>query len=117
MFTRRGVHKSFGNVIVHGFFQVGSLESGCDPQAVVELPTGKIELVNVDNIIFEVCAPPEAVVPQNKICRITRDTGTWILEVDNRRIRFKNETGEASEYFAQHYQKLGYRVEMHTLLT
>ena len=50
-FPRVGSHKIYGDVIVHGFFQVGSLEEGCDPQAVVEIiETGKIEVVNCDNL-------------------------------------------------------------------
>lgn len=54
-FPRKAVHKLFGSVVVHGFFQVGNLEGGCDPQAVVEIiETGKIEVVNPDNLRMEV---------------------------------------------------------------
>lgn len=78
------------------------------------------DAIEVYNVFYrQACALPEAVVPQNKkepICSIAREGGTWILEVDNHRIKFKNEIGEAAEYFKQHYQKLGYRIEIHTLL-
>jgi len=50
-FPRKAVHKIYGNVIVYGFFQVGNLESGYDPQAVVEIiETGQVEVVNPDNL-------------------------------------------------------------------
>jgi len=53
-FPRKATHSVHGKVIVHGFFQVGSLEFGCDPQAVIELlPSGKIEIASVDNLIME----------------------------------------------------------------
>ena len=50
-FPRKATHTLYGNVIVYGFFQVGNLEYGCVPQAVVEIAeTGKIEVVNVENL-------------------------------------------------------------------
>ncbi|MDD4411988.1 MAG: hypothetical protein PHO58_05820 [Bacilli bacterium] len=53
LFPRKAIHSTLGEVIVHGFFQCGNLESGCDPIAVVELLNGKIETVNVDNLVME----------------------------------------------------------------
>ena len=53
-FPRKGTHKIYGNVIVHGIFQTGNLESGCDPEAVVEIiETGKIEIASCDNLVMD----------------------------------------------------------------
>jgi len=53
LFPRKAIHKTLDEVMVHGFFQCGNLEVGCDPIAVVELPNGQIETVNVENLIMK----------------------------------------------------------------
>lgn len=46
---------------------------------------------------------------QQKICRIVNGQHSWYMDVDFRRIYFQG--FDAALYFADHYRKLGYRIE------
>jgi hypothetical protein len=45
---------------------------------------------------------------KKKVCKLTNDRFTWVLEVDGEQIAF---TGHSNaEYFAKHYSELGYEI-------
>lgn len=45
---------------------------------------------------------------KKKICKITNDRFSWVLEVDNMTINFDN--SHNAEYFERHYKSLGYTI-------
>lgn len=45
----------------------------------------------------------------HKICKLINTRFTWILEVDGENIPFNCHS--SAEYFAKHYDELGYTVE------
>jgi hypothetical protein len=47
-------------------------------------------------------------VAAKPVCKITSDKVCWVLDVDGQRIAFKGFS--STEYFAEHYERLGYEI-------
>ena len=48
-------------------------------------------------------------IRKEKLCKLTNAKFSWILEVDRQTISFQGAIN--ADYFAEHYENLGYKVE------
>ena len=51
----------------------------------------------------------EATIVEEKLCKLTNARFSWILDVDGQTISFQGAIN--ADYFAVHYESLGYKVE------